>query len=480
MNNNQQQSKLLRLIQKYPIQQVIAIAVFGTLSGGIPITVPSQAQIPTNPPASEQLPTENKPVQNNRRREQVPVFLENAARQDLSNQLGIPFSQLRVIRSDPRTWQDTCLGLPQASQLCAQTAVEGWRIVLAYERQTWVYRTDTQGQVVRLETPIQRSQTPPEDVIAIVQQTAATQLQRSARDINLVKAEFKTWNDDCLELPGTTQLCTQVVVPGWLVTVSAGQQRLVYRTTQSGSIIRLDEAASHIDTVPLPSIVSDAVLQAAAQKMSAALSQLKVVKSSQIVTDGCLSLPTPIEACSTEPMQAWRVTVTNGQRQLIFHSNLTGTDIRWNPQASQTTEVATLTPTLIPIEQLPPPMGANVLFRATVTGGIAGRTTQTTLMNDGQLIREQLDAKDSQGNPVKPSVSYLSPAQVVKFMQFLADKHFESFDRLNYPAPQGAADYMIMTLSSPAVTTRYADISQKQLPLPLQEIIQAWQQLGKK
>jgi hypothetical protein len=486
MNDSQQQSMLLHPMllhpmQQRPLQKVATIGLIGALVWASLGTVPGQAQIPAAQPTPTPSPTENQPTQRNNRREKLPVFLENAARQDLASQLGIPFSQLRVIRADPRTWQDTCLGLPQPGQICAQTLVEGWRIVLMYERQTWVYRTDTQGQTVRLETPIQRSQTPSDEVIGAVQQAAATQLQRSTRDISLVKAEAKNWNDDCLELPGNTaQSCSQVVVPGWVVTVAAGRQRLVYRTSQSGGMIRLDEAASRMDKVRLPSAVSGAVLQAAAQQSGINSARLKIVQSSQIVTDRCLGLPSPIELCSAESLQAWRVTVADGKQQWVFHSNLTGSDVRWNQQASQTPKVSVLTPTLIPDEQLPPPMGANILFRAIATGGITGQTTQTTLMNDGQLIREQLGATDSQGNPVKPKVRYLSREQVAEFMQFLVDQHFESFDRLNYPAPQGSADYIIVTLSSPAVTTRYADISQSQLPPALQKIIQAWQQLGKK
>ena len=81
----------------------------------------------------------------------LPSPVANAVRQDLSRQVKIPPSKLRITKFSQETWPDGCLGLPGADEFCTQALVEGWRIVVSDGSQTWVYRTDSKGRVMRLE-----------------------------------------------------------------------------------------------------------------------------------------------------------------------------------------------------------------------------------------------------------------------------------------------------------------------------------------
>ncbi|HEY9872906.1 MAG TPA: S-layer homology domain-containing protein [Candidatus Obscuribacterales bacterium] len=65
-----------------------------------------------------------------------------------------------------------------------------------------------------------------------------------ASDLNLVEVRQQAWSDGCLGLGGTGVFCTQAVVPGWKVIVASGENRWVYRTNQSGTLVKWDEAAS--------------------------------------------------------------------------------------------------------------------------------------------------------------------------------------------------------------------------------------------
>ncbi len=82
---------------------------------------------------------------------QLPATLAAAVRQDLSRQTGIAVSKLKVTESSRQSWPNSCLGLAQAEEVCAQMFVEGWRVVVSDGSQTWVYRTNTRGNVLRLE-----------------------------------------------------------------------------------------------------------------------------------------------------------------------------------------------------------------------------------------------------------------------------------------------------------------------------------------
>lgn len=82
---------------------------------------------------------------------QLPEAVAAAVRQDLSRQTGIAVSKLKVTQSSPQSWPNTCLGLAKADEICGQAIVEGWRVVVSDGRQSWVYRTNSRGNVLRLE-----------------------------------------------------------------------------------------------------------------------------------------------------------------------------------------------------------------------------------------------------------------------------------------------------------------------------------------
>jgi len=84
-------------------------------------------------------------------RNRLPRQLANAVRQDLSRKIRIPASKLRITEFGRKTWPDGCLGLPRPDEFCTRALVEGWRITLSDGRQTWVYRTDSEGRVIRLQ-----------------------------------------------------------------------------------------------------------------------------------------------------------------------------------------------------------------------------------------------------------------------------------------------------------------------------------------
>ncbi len=62
--------------------------------------------------------------------------------------------------------------------------------------------------------------------------------------LRIVHAQPQTWLDNCLGLGNSEAVCTQMLVPGWQVAVTSGQQRWIYRTNVSGSVIKLERGTS--------------------------------------------------------------------------------------------------------------------------------------------------------------------------------------------------------------------------------------------
>lgn len=186
--------------------------------------------------------------------QQLPDQVARRVRQAVSEQAGVSPEELQIVEVAARTWSDSCLGLGRANESCARVLVEGYRVVLSSNERTWVYRTDQEGTMLRLEA----DNTAPGELPAPVQRSvleAAARVSGLPTDaLEIVSATEKTWSNGCLELARPDELCTQALVEGWQVIVEAGERRLVYHTNAEGSQVRLNERASHFsqDTESMP------------------------------------------------------------------------------------------------------------------------------------------------------------------------------------------------------------------------------------
>ena len=88
----------------------------------------------------------------------------------------------------------------------------------------------------------------PESVSDAIFKDVSRTTGMEASKLRIVTVEPETWSDGCLGLGGSNGMCTQSLVPGWRIIVASGAQQWVYRTNQSGSMVRLDEMASRAIT----------------------------------------------------------------------------------------------------------------------------------------------------------------------------------------------------------------------------------------
>lgn len=175
---------------------------------------------------------------------QLPARVAKAVIVDLSKQTGISVGQLQVTQYSRQTWSNGCLGLAKPGEICTQAVVEGWRVVVSNGQRNWVYRSDRNGRVLRLEArnTANNLNNLPGNVANLVLRDAAKRLKVSSSQVKIVKAERRNWSDGCLGLGRPEYQCAAVVTPGWLVTVEGRQQRLVYRTGDVGGAIAFDAA----------------------------------------------------------------------------------------------------------------------------------------------------------------------------------------------------------------------------------------------
>lgn len=116
---------------------LVANAVYLNLSG--------TAKVPNNKP-HEAIATQ--PLRN----ENLPDSVVQAVLQDASRRSNVPSQELNIVRVQQRDWPDGCLGLALSGIFCSQTVVPGWQVTVNAEQQSFVYRTDNSGSLVKLES----------------------------------------------------------------------------------------------------------------------------------------------------------------------------------------------------------------------------------------------------------------------------------------------------------------------------------------
>ncbi|HEY9650936.1 MAG TPA: hypothetical protein V6C95_09750, partial [Coleofasciculaceae cyanobacterium] len=103
--------------------------------------------------------------------EALPDKITRAVLQDAQTRSRLPLSQLRIAQAELVEWSDGCLGLAEPDQFCTQAIVPGWKVTVVGGQQTFVYRTDEAGSLVKYEgaasqgnseaVPIPRAELPP-------------------------------------------------------------------------------------------------------------------------------------------------------------------------------------------------------------------------------------------------------------------------------------------------------------------------------
>lgn len=216
---------------KSSVQLLSAIALISTLSlmTGVPV-MPTASALPVKQP------TETLKRQNTNG---LPRSLNNRIRRDVSRRAGIPAGQLRIVRAERRTWNNGCLELQQPGEGCTRGAVSGWLVEVAGNTDRWIYHTDAQGRQLRLATA-DRPNRLPSSVSEAVLKDIVRRSNVPQSSLRVLRAQERTWNDGCLGLADPGMFCTQALVPGWHIQVEGKTQRWIYRTNQTGSVVKLE------------------------------------------------------------------------------------------------------------------------------------------------------------------------------------------------------------------------------------------------
>jgi S-layer homology domain len=81
---------------------------------------------------------------------ELPEEVKTVILSNISQNAGVEVSNLRIVKAEKQVWTNGCLNLKAESD-CTQAEVPGWQVVVASEKQMWVYRTDESGAIAKLD-----------------------------------------------------------------------------------------------------------------------------------------------------------------------------------------------------------------------------------------------------------------------------------------------------------------------------------------
>ena len=188
------------------------------------------------------------------------------------------------------------------------------------------------------DTPVaEQPTTPPEFVPESVSDrvlaTAAQDFNVPQTELTILRFNQETWSDSCLGLGKLNESCLQTLVDGWQLEVIHENQSWFYRTDATGEAIRQSDLEHN-----LPPSVSALVLQMASSDAGVSVSQLQVTEAEPKVWNGCFGIAEPDAVCTEIAILGWRAVVEGATQRWVYHTDMTGSDIRLNDRESEDIE----------------------------------------------------------------------------------------------------------------------------------------------
>jgi hypothetical protein len=84
--------------------------------------------------------------------EALPPDVALNVQNQIGETLGVPLESIQIQDVQKMDWPNSCLGLPEDNEVCAEVITPGWLLTFNIDNQVYRYRVDTTGTVIRLET----------------------------------------------------------------------------------------------------------------------------------------------------------------------------------------------------------------------------------------------------------------------------------------------------------------------------------------
>lgn len=292
-----------------------------------PVANPTPTEVrPAAEPDAAGTPTPEPPVPGS-------LSVVDQAQAALAQQLGAKPEDVKVVSSSQVDWPNGCLGIQKPGIMCTQAIVPGYQVILEVNGKQYEVRTDLTGQQVAVASETTGEAALPE-AAARVRERAAVDLGTEQGMIQVVSADKVDWPDGCLGVPDPTELCAQMVTPGYRVTVETDGKQYVYRTDLTGDNIRAEKQPQAAQEFPPAAL---AARDALAKELGAPAESITVQRAEPAqFTDSCLGLGGPAESCLQAITPGYNVTLEYQGEQYVYHTDQTGSVVRMATNSAAT------------------------------------------------------------------------------------------------------------------------------------------------
>jgi hypothetical protein len=212
----------------------------------------------------------------------------------------------------------------------------------------------------------------------------AQEVGLSVDDIQVESVEETEWPNACLGLPEDDEVCAEVITPGYLVILNAGDRVYEVRTDAQGDIVRYLETADPGAEQPVAAVRAREFL---AEDLGLDLENVEVVSFERREwSDSCLGLGGPAESCLQAITPGWLVMLSVDGEPYEVRTDAEGSVVRIANKV-QVGEGAAEDQPIIVLSQ---------------SGGIAGQVIEWRIYADGRVEKvedaQRPDAESVEGN----------------------------------------------------------------------------------
>lgn len=154
-------------------------------------------------------------------------------------------------------------------------------------------------------------------------------LHINASQIKISAVEPVEWPNACLGNQKADEMCADVIMPGYRITLEAGGESYEFHTNLDGSQIRMVEAAlpDGMSATSLPPAVK-AARQSLIQQQRVLPEVVRVIRSEPVQwRDGCLGVERPGMMCTQVITPGYRVILEADGKQYEYHTNESGSTV---------------------------------------------------------------------------------------------------------------------------------------------------------
>jgi hypothetical protein len=200
---------------------------------------------------------------------EVPEGLLADVLDDLAAQASVQREAIQVVRAEAVVWNDGSLGCPQPGLMYTQALVEGYRVVLEVDGESYAYHANDRGRFFLCEGGVAKVEPPPglvEDegemtpragvplgLQRFVDQALADLAERlaiEAAQIEVVEVKEVVWPDASLGCPQPGMAYIQVPFDGLLIRLRVGERVYAYHSGGGRDPFLCDPAVTQKDTPP--------------------------------------------------------------------------------------------------------------------------------------------------------------------------------------------------------------------------------------